>query len=250
MDYSIIHGSQNLIVAIYIEIVAVIILLTFLYLFIFKKKFTFELSIVGISTGTFAFYSVGPTVNPLFIFSLFLLFREIISFLNKKNLFKINNRILFLFIAPFILLVTVLINTIIDSEIKWNPNGKLLIFYKFIIFYVKDFACFVILLIVINRELKNNTRAENNRVFLRCLVFVSYFSAGISVLQILNAITINSQLVGEIFGVRYGVGGISQGSVSLSMVRPQALFIEPRNYGAFLAITLPFFNVNKNYRKN
>lgn len=246
MEWSVTHGSQNLLVSFYIEATATLLFLIFLYLYFSKKTLVFELAIIGLATQTFTFYSIGPTVSPILLFSLTLVLCEVARLALTKKLFIFNKYLSLLFFAPFLLFALVFLNTSINADIQWTPSGRALVIYKFIIFYIKDFASFVVLLVVINRELKNNNQAENKKLFLRCLLFVSYLSAGISTMQILNATTINSQIIGEIMGVRYG-DSFPHASAGISSIRVQALFIEPRNYGAFLAITLPFFAFHKRY---
>lgn len=239
MEFSVIHGSQNLYIEGFIEVVSFSIFFFLIHSYYKKKITVLQLILWGLATQTFTFYSIGPTISPLFLIGLIFMAEEIVRLIKFPI---IKRRALFYLLFPVFTFIVVTVYSQFDQSLFFYPNGFLQYVLRFPYFYIKEYLILIVFFVRLSRESPILGASHFNETIIQ----IGVFSIFISIFQMLNIYIFNSQFFGEVVGLRYGDAWdlVSSGSF---YGRVQAFFIEPRNYGAFLGISIPILFFERRY---
>jgi hypothetical protein len=207
-----------------------------------KKKITIiQLLIWSFSFQAYSIIQIGATITPFFIITFLLSVHKTLFRFKDYILRKYSFKFYLLIILPFISSIFSFILYFSGNSNLVNPKSDLYFLVRPLVFYFKNFIPLFIISKVI---LDSATDYKEILVEIkRIAIFSCYFSlVQITVYAISHDIFILELLGGK---KRY----LTQLPNGIEFIRVNALFIEPKNLGAFLGLALPLFWKDKNYLK-
>ena len=219
----------ELFLQIYFTVITICISIFLIYLYQLNKIDELELVLYSFACQTFNVTFIGPTISPFFFISYYTFFLSIKTFINKGP--RLLNNSYKYFFPPALSGIGSILYYLFGS-IYSNVSIFDLLFSIFY-FQIKYFLPLLSVLFFISKSYTFNI----NKIETTILTIAKY-SIVLAIFQFLFYIATNSDFLIELIGAksRY-IYEFSE----FQLVRVQALFTEPKNFAAFLGISLPLF---------
>lgn len=220
---------DELFLQIYFTVITICISIFLIYLYQLNKIDELELVLYSFACQTFNVTFIGPTISPFFFISYYTFFLSIKTFINKGP--RLLNNSYKYFIPPVLSGIGSLFYFLFgDSYYNISISDLLL---SILYFQVKFFLPLLSVLYFISKSYTFNI----NKIETTILTIAKY-SIVLAIFQFLISILTRTDYLIELVGAKsryiYEFSGFQ-------LVRIQALFLEPKNFAAFLGISLPLF---------
>ncbi len=222
---------------------SITVLIATVLLFFYKKD---KINIIQLLLWSFSFQAynisfIGPTITPFFLV-VFLIYLKKISFNFKEYFHSIYPlKVYLLIFLPTISSIIAFFLYIFGNSSLINPKSDLYFIIRPLIFYFKNFLP----LFIISKAIHDSPTSYDDafREIKKIAIFSSYYA----IFQLIVYVTTNDVFLIELMGgkKRY-LGELPNG---ISFIRINAFFIEPKHLAAFLAMSIPLFLNDKNYKK-
>jgi len=234
--------SSNLLVEIFKESMPIVIAVTIIILYRKRKINIIEVFIYSIATEAYSMIAIGPTFSSSLFVNTFFLIDEILRFFRNKR-FNIGTHYLILLLIPLLMSLIVILITIFFKDVFYYPNNNKFSFYvKPLYFYLKTYLPYF----VIGAKILEDKEICTFKVFFEVVKKVAKFSFVVAFVQILVEFVFNNDALGELVGMQFRYLDIHKDD--FFSLRVQALFGEPKLYSAFLALAIPIFYRDKDYK--
>jgi len=225
------------------SIICVIIVLTLGFKYLKNNESLLQLLFIAFALKYFSIPIIGPTIDVLYLFSLFIAFLEIVSFLSRGA--KVSKNMLLLFFLPFLLFFQFLLVYNFQNNHYLSNLNPIFWYVKTAANYVKNFLPYFFIGMAVKRQV-NKIDLENT---FRVIVKIATLSSIAALIQLFVFVTFHQNtLLLELIGLNGGYN-YQYNILGINLVRVQAFFYEPKSLAAFLGIAIPVALHLKNKRK-
>ncbi len=218
-------------------VVSIIILL-----FYYRKKINiFEALLFGMATNGLALFSIGPTISTIYFITTAFFFDEALLYIRGRT--KIKKPFLIILLLPLFSSIAVFFMAAIKPDLFFYPTGKFNFYLRPLYFYFK----FYLPLFAIGSKIVKNKDSLNFAAFFDAVKKVCRWSIVIALLQIIAITIFHSTVIAQIMGSKIDYLGLGE-SADVTGFRVQAFFIEPKFFASFLAVGIPLFIKDKEYK--
>jgi hypothetical protein len=233
--------SSNPYVEFFKQSMPLLIALVLLYLHYQRRINALETVLYAFATEAYTMLSVGPTFTATFFVSIAFMFDQAHRLFTNR--LEIQRKYLLLLLIPALSNVVIFLLIQIYKDPFYYPPGKQSAFYiRPIYFYFKTYLP----LFAIAGKIVQEREELSFEGFAQTMKKIARFSFAIATLQIIAIYVFHSEQLGEVLGLQHRY--LLEQSVSTFSLRVQALFAEPKVFSAFLALCIPLFMRDREYR--
>lgn len=235
------YAASNVFIEIYIETLTLVVSAVLLFLYYRKKINIFEVLLFGIATGGLALFVIGPTISTIYFISTVFFADEAILFIRGKT--TIHPKFFLLLLLPLGSSLIIFFLATIKPDLFFYPSGKFAFFIRPLYFYFK----YYLPLFAIGSKIIRNKNTLNFKAFFDAVKKVCQYSLVVAILQIIAIMVFHNTFIAQISGSKMDYMGLG-GESDVTGFRVQAFFIEPKFFASFLAIAIPVFVKDKQYK--
>jgi len=213
--------------------ICIVLVLVLCYKYLQNNQSIVQLLFTAFALKYFSIAIIGPTIDVLYLFSLFVAFLELVSFLSRRA--KVSKNMLLLFSLPFILFIQFLVVYNFQNNHYLASLNPVFWYIKTGASYIKSFLPYFLVGMAIKRQV-NNIEFEN---IFKVVLKIATVSCAIAFIQLFAFIVFhqNGTLL-ELIGLNGGYN-YQYNILGISLVRVQAFFYEPKSLAAFLGLAVP-----------
>ncbi len=216
-----------------ISIITIIFVIIILFLYYTKKITIVECIIWGFSTQSYYITFIGPTISAFYIISCILAIDSL--FIIFKTQKRVSLRVIYLLGLPLISsIIAIIYFAFSEDTYYYIVTSKTAFYLRPFYFYFKQFFPIFLLGYRVAKEYQTYFL---EKVF-QSITNVIYVSCWIIIAQFLINFFFNNVDLNEIVGMKKRASMDYNGFV---FYRPQAFFFEPKNFAAFISISIPIF---------
>ncbi|HEY8960100.1 hypothetical protein [Chitinophaga sp.] len=233
--------SNNFFVECFRESMPLVIAAILLYLYYNRRINIIDMLLYAFASEAYTLLSIGPTFTATFFVGMFIFFEQAHQLFTGRQ--YIRKEYLFLLLLPLLSSIAVFLITQLYRDPFHYPGGKLFVFYtKPLYFYLKTYLP----LFAIGAKIVQERKQLSFEQFAESIKKIAVISCVIASIQVAVQLTFRNVELSELLGLqgRYLMQEIN-GPLGL---RVQALFGEPKVFGAFLSLAIPFFLRDRNYK--
>lgn len=215
----------------------------FLLIFYNKKKLNIiDICLISYSAQGYSLSYIGPTITPYFFISIYFLFEFVFKFISGKSI-VVKKKYIYIIILPLISSIwAILYHTFSQVSFYHIPVSVFYFLTKPVFFYSKNFLP----LFVLGYKIYQERDVLSLPKLFRTVKIITIVSCLWAVFQILLSVTTKSPLLIDLSGNKSGY--MYQLFNGITFVRVSGFFIEPKNLGAFLGISIPILLYLKEYK--
>ena len=215
------------------SIICLIIVLTLSFKYLKKNESIVELLFIAFALKYFSIPILGPTIDVLYLFALFITLLEVVSFLSREA--KVSKNMLLLFFFPFLLFFQFLVVYNFQSNHYLSNLNPIFWYAKTGASYVKNFLPYFFIGMAVKRQVDKIDLENTFKAILKIATVSSIIALGqLLVFVVFHQNAVLLELVGlnGAYNYQYNILGIN-------LVRVQAFFYEPKSLAAFLGLAVP-----------
>lgn len=220
------------------DIICFIFTIILVYLYQVDKKSLVEIIIFSFGLTSFHL-SIGPTLNPFFFFSVYILFLEF-NFILKNSIMLNKNKIFFIFL-PIISIFIFYIQFIFNNYFEINEEENFDVITNGLYFYIKYYIPLLAIANRLYREYNYKTKLE----FYSAIRFVALASSFIAILQLIVHMLIPGSVIETYLGM--DIERYNYTFSNINFKRVNAFFYEPKYLAVFLSLSMPILLKEKEY---
>jgi len=213
--------------------ICVIIVLILCFKYLKNNQSIVQLLFTAFALKYFSIPIIGPTIDVLYLFALFIALLEVVSFLSRGA--KVNKNMLILFALPFMLFIQFLVVYNFQNNHYLRNLNPVFWYAKTGASYVKSFLPYFLVGMAIKRQVSKIDLENTFNVISK----IATISSIVALLQLFVFVAFHQNaILLELIGLNGGYN-YQYSILGINLVRVQAFFYEPKSLAAFLGLAIP-----------